>query len=218
MRCARFVSINIILLCLVLFTGTVAPVYAQEAAPTNNRAGLVVVYEDGTVESRCVGFEEATISGFDLLTRGDFVVRSDVTSMGASVCSVDGQGCGEGEDCFCQCKSSTCTYWSYWQLLPDGWRYANTGAATVQVHNGDVQGWVWGASKSNAPAENAPPALTFADICSPNAPIHGLVTEPTASQTGVAITQGGLVALVVAVPLLLGGAWWLWQRRKAVQP
>ena len=33
-----------------------------------------------------------------------------------------------------------------------------------------------------------------------------------------ALTQSGLVALVVAIPLLLGGAWWLLQRRKVVQP
>jgi hypothetical protein len=196
------------------------PASLRAATPETplQQAGLVVVYEDGTVDSRCVAFDDESISGYDLLARGGFVARTEVTSMGASVCSVDGQGCGEGEDCFCQCKSSTCTYWTYWQLLPDGWRYANAGAATLQVHEGDVQGWVWGESKPNSPAENTPPALTFAQICHADAAIYGLEPMPTVSQTGYALTQSGLVALVVAVPLLLGGAWWLLQRRRVVQP
>jgi hypothetical protein len=214
----RCTGIVFLFLCALIGAGYAASLYAATPAPPMQHAGLVVVYEDGTVDSRCVAFDEESISGYDLLARGGFVARTEVTSMGASVCSVDGQGCGEGEDCFCQCKSSTCTYWTYWQLLPDGWRYANAGAATLQVQNGDVQGWVWGASKPNALVEGAPPALTFADICHADATIYGIEEMPTVSQTGYALTQSGLVALVVAIPLLLGGAWWLLQRRKAVQP
>jgi hypothetical protein len=198
--------------------GGSAPVLAQSAEPLH-RAGVVVVHEDGSVVSRCVGFNEESINGYDLLARGGFAPRSEVTSMGASVCSLDGQGCDAGEDCFCQCKSSTCVYWTYWQLLPEGWRYSNAGAATVAVQDGDVQGWVWGESKPNAAAQNGPPALSFDDICSANAPIYGLAEEATTvSQVGVGIEQPWLVAFVIAVPLLLGGAWWLWQRRKEVQP
>lgn len=148
--------------------------------------------------------------------------------MGAMVCSVDGQGCGEGEDCFCQCKSSTCAYWTYWQLRPDGWRYSNAGAATVQVDNGDVQGWVWGDSKPNAEAKSTPPKLTFADICTGDAVVYGMAATTAVttvdgetdsiSQVGFGISQVGVAAIVVGAPLLVGGAWWLWQRRKGIQP
>lgn len=200
--------------------GVQGPVPLRAATPDAplQQAGLVVVFADGTVESRCVGFTEEAITGYDLLAAGDFVARTEITSMGPSVCSVDGQGCGDGEDCFCQCKSSTCTYWTYWQWLPDGWRYANAGAATLQVRHGDVQGWVWGESKPNSPSENAPPPLAFGDICHADATIYGIAEMPTVAQTGYALTQMGLVALVIAIPLLVGGAWWLLQRRKVVQP
>lgn len=222
---ALYRTLLTLLFTSLLGAGLRAPAYAAEVAPPTNRAGLVVVFEDGTVASRCVGFDAESVSGYDLLTRGEFAARTEVTSMGASVCSVDGQGCGDGEDCFCQCKSSTCVYWTYWQLLPDGWRYANAGAATLQVHDGDVQGWVWGASKPNAPAESAPPALTFADICNSDAVVYGISdgtsnstdAPAVATQGNVNVTQPVMVILVIALPLLLGGAWWLLQRRKVVQ-
>jgi hypothetical protein len=206
-----------LLLALLATIRYSAPVSALTGMPTTNQAGLVVVHADGSVVSRCVGFNEESISGFDLLVRGDFAPRSEVTGMGASVCSVDGQGCGEGEGCFCQCKSSTCTYWTYWQQLPEGWRYSNAGAATVQVHDGDVQGWVWGESKPNASAESAPPPLAFTDICNTDAVIYG-IDEAAASvtaSTNAASSQLWMIAVVIALPLLLGGVWWLRQQRQA---
>src|SRR4029079_8127515 len=105
--------------------GASAPAYAQGAEEALHKAGVVVVQEDGSVESRCVVFPEESISGYELLVRGGFAPRSEVTAMGVSVCSVDGQGCDAGQDCFCQCKSATCRYWTFWQHLPDGWRYSN---------------------------------------------------------------------------------------------
>jgi hypothetical protein len=206
-----------LLLAWLAGTGMAAPVFAQGDEPATNRAGLVVVFDDGSVANRCVGFGEESISGYDLLVHGGFAPRSEVTSMGASICSLDGQGCGEGEDCFCQCLSSPCIYWTYWQQLPEGWRYSNAGPATVQVRDGDVQGWVWGESRPNAAAESAPPELTFADICAADAVLYG--ADGTFSATPAAnTTQGWLVALVVGAPLLAGAGWWLLQRRKVVQP
>lgn len=190
-----------------------APVYAQGGEQPVKRAGIVVVQGDGSAESRCVGFSEESINGYELLVRGGFVVRSEVTSMGVSVCSVDGQGCGDGQDCFCQCLSSPCIYWTYWQRLPEGWRYAGTGSAVTQVNDGDIQAWVWGESKTNAASENEPPALAFTDICTADATIYGI--EPASdSTTDGLLGQSWMVAMVVAVPLLLAAAWWLQQRRK----
>ncbi len=192
---------------------------ALTVEPTTNQAGVVVVQTDGSVTSRCVGFNEESISGYELLVRGDFAARTEATSMGASVCSVDGQGCGEGEACFCQCKSSTCAYWTYWRLLPEGWRYSNAGAATVQVHDGDVQGWVWGDSKPNASAENQPPALLFTAICNSDAVIYGIEQASSVATSDVSADRSApwSVALVMGAPLILGGAWWLWQRQRGVQ-
>lgn len=216
-----------------------APVLAAE--PTTNRAGLVVVKMDGSVVSRCVGFEEESIDGYELLVRGDFALRADVTSVGTSICSVDGEGCGQGADCFCQCKSSTCEYWTYWQWLPDGWRYSNAGATTMRVSDGDVQGWVWGDTRPDILAENAPPVTTFAEICRADAVVYGIeeaISTPTSSldeatldeatvneatsaepvgevsQIGVGISQLWLMALVVLIPLLFGGVLLVRRQRK----
>ena len=204
-----------LLLALLAVMSNHAPVVALTVMPTTNQAGLVVVHADGSVVSRCVGFNEESISGYELLVRGDFAPRSEVTGMGASVCSVDGQGCGEGADCFCQCKSSTCVYWTYWQQLPEGWRYSNAGAATLQVHDGDIQGWVWGESKPNASAENAPPPVAFTDICNSDAVIYGINEAASAANSASTDTsQLWTVGIVIALPLLLGGVWWLWQQRR----
>lgn len=230
-----------LLLLLTLFVGKAAIFPAPAiAAESPNRAGLVVVKMDGSVVSRCVGFEEENIDGYELLVRGGFALRADVTSVGTSICSVDGEGCGEGTDCFCQCKSSICEYWTYWQLLPDGWRYSNAGATTMRASDGDVQGWVWGDTRPNVLAESTPPNTTFAEICSAEAVVYGIVVSDTeasdnesdistpievpdgdsaervgeASQIGVGISQPWLVALVVVIPLLLGGLLLLRRQRR----
>jgi hypothetical protein len=212
-------SLLLLLLAALAATGWRSPLLAQTASTPANQAGLVVVHADGSVVNRCVAFDEESISGYELLVRGGFAPRSEVTAMGASVCSLDGQGCGEGEDCFCQCQSSPCAYWTFWQQLPEGWRYSNAGPANVQVHAGDVQGWVWGESKPNSSAESVPPSLAFGDICSSDAVIYGIEgSGVNAPNPGAAMTQPWMVALVVGAPLLLAGAWWLWQRRGMVQP
>lgn len=220
MQNRRLVTQNLFLsflLTLCITAGWSAPALAQDEVEPN-QAGIVVVHADGSVISRCVGFTEESITGYDLLVRGEFAIRSDVTAMGASVCSVDGQGCGEGEDCFCQCQSSPCVYWTYWQLLPEGWRYSNAGPATVQVRDGDVQGWVWGESKPNAPAESAPPVLTIGDICKVGAEIFGVEGATAEPSSSAEVMRWGMLALVIATPLIIIGVWWLLQRRKAVQP
>jgi hypothetical protein len=207
-----------VILASVGVLGWSMPVAAQTTEHEFNQAGLIVVHEDGTVTSRCVGFTDETISGYELLVRGDFALRSEVGSMGAEICSLDGEGCGEGEDCFCQCQTSVCRYWTYWQLGPDGWRYSSIGASNSSVGNGAVDGWVWGDSRPNGPSENPPPQLTFADICSADATIYGVASRTSYGFSPDTMSQSWVVALVVAIPLLLGGGWWLLRQRRRVQP
>jgi hypothetical protein len=213
---------GVLFLLLLFVAGWQIPVAAQEIDPALNRAGLVVVHEDGTTISRCVGFVEEQISGYELLVRGEFAPRADATSIGTSICSLEGKGCGEGENCFCQCQSSPCIYWTYWQGEADGWSYAGIGAGNTLVGDGDVEGWVWGESRPNAPGEIAPPPLAFADICTADAVIYGVGEVSTAepgvsSATSYAINAPlWMVALIVGVPLLLGAGWWLSQARKRV--
>lgn len=84
--------------------------------------------------------------------------------MGATICRLDGEGCAyPQESCFCQCEGSPCVYWSYWRLGGEGWTYSNLGAGNATVRAGDVDGWRWG--EGSVDRAEAPPSLTFADIC-----------------------------------------------------
>lgn len=157
------------------------PVRAQE----DGRAGLVIVTGSGDVITRCVDFAGDSIRGDELLARSGLAVVSDPqSSMGATVCSIEGVGCKyPAQDCFCKCQGSPCVYWSYWRYgEADGWNYSGMGASNTQVRDGAVEGWVWGDGTSGEAPE--PPALTFADICTVevlNEPQVGTVTTPVAA-------------------------------------
>jgi hypothetical protein len=127
---------------------------------------------DGNLLTRCVEFSEAEISGYDVLERAGFEVVRKAEGLGGLVCSIDGVGCPIDE-CWCQCKGSTCTYWSYWHLAGDQWSYSTLGADAHRVQDGAVEGWNWGQ-------EEPPPLLPFEQICAPPATA---TPDPTATPT-----------------------------------
>lgn len=186
------------------------PLHAQE---TTDRAGLVVVHEDGTVVTRCIGLaaEESSISGLELLQRSGLDLYTDAGGVGTSICRLDGQGCGPEADCFCQCQSSDCRYWSYWQLDGAEWRYANLGASATTVAAGSVEGWVWGAGEMGDVNAGHPPPMSLAEICPADAVVYG-PEGISAPALGLNLPIGAL-AWVLGGPLLLVGGGWLWRRR-----
>lgn len=150
------------IIAILLLTAT--PAAAQE----EKRAGLVIVHGDGRVTTQCIAFAEDAISGADLLTRSGFDLSIEASSMGATICRIDGEGCAfPGEACFCQCQGSPCVYWSYWRLDAGEWRYSNLGAGNTVVRAGDVDGWRWGQGAVDK--AEAPPAVTFQEICAASA-------------------------------------------------
>jgi hypothetical protein len=212
---------------LILAAGLVAPVRAQQSEP--HRVGLVVVHGDGSVASACVAFSEEGISGAELLRRsGMEVTLGAYGGLGYGVCAIGDEGCAAGQDCFCQCRSAPCAYWVYSHRNPDGsWAISGSGASGWQVHNGDVDGWVWGDGST------APPAVTFEQVCpsdmgaalpatptvvleSPSptitsAPLPSPVL-PTATpvpQTKASVHGGGSAGYVVFGIVALGLAGWL---------
>jgi hypothetical protein len=131
----------LLLLFLLLFlssAGLYLPdLYAQES----NRAGLVVLFGDGTYVTRCVEFTEAEISGYELLVHSNLgiEVKAD-PGMGVLVCRIGPEGCPP-DDCMCGFPPN---YWSYWHRVEGEWVYAYAGASANMVQNGDIDGWVWG--------------------------------------------------------------------------
>ncbi len=144
-----------------------------------NRAGIVVSYENVT-ETRCVEFDQPGITGADLLSRSGLAVVSEGSGLGTAVCSIDGVGCGDPNDCWCQCHGATCRYWAYFTLDGGQWTYSPVGAARRKVSDGDVDGWTWGLGVAGA--ASPPNAMTFEDVCPEVEPATIVPPLPSATE------------------------------------
>lgn len=180
---------------------------APAAGAAVHHAGLVVIFEGGRTETYCIEFSEDEINGAELLQRSGLeVVFSSGSGFGAGICRIEGTGCGDPGDCFCQCRGASCAYWSYWTLHDGTWRYQPLGASQRQVHDGDVDAWVWGNGRSppesdgsvcRAPAASPPraqPTPTVAPRPTSPAATNGQPTSPAAASP----TQRDVAATVVA--------------------
>jgi hypothetical protein len=185
---------GLLLLCLAV-TLSVAGTMAAEP----DQAGLVVLMDDGRVETRCITFDEAEISGAELLARSglDHII-DPASGMGLIVCQIEGVGCDHpAEPCFCQCMGGgECVYWNYFYRDPyeEEWTYSGLGAAMHQVRAGSVDAWVWGDGRT-------PPAgeLDFDAICAPPTPVpieapESTVPVPPASTNTLTATSAAISA------------------------
>lgn len=184
---------RLLILCLPLL---VLLLPAQTQGQTTNRAGIVVKFSDGRVQTSCVSFQSESISGLELLQSTGLDVIAQSSGGNAAVCKIGGDGCAfPAEPCFCKMGGGQQSlYWAYWRLNGDAWRYAAQGASSVRVTNGDVDGWAWGTG--NVQSGAAPPVTTFDQICpavQPEpvqpAPEPTAKPAPTARPTAVPVPQ-----------------------------
>src|SRR6185436_6871140 len=111
------------------------------------------------------------------------------------VCQLEGVG-PDGDDCFAQYPD----FWGYWHHTgDDGWTWANAGAATAVIADGDMDGWSWGSGDTGA-THPSPPALRFDDVCEPKpsptpdpepSPTPAPTPRPTHPPSSAPPTQGG---------------------------
>ena len=170
----------LLLLPLISVISAISPEPGRAQA-IGNQAGLVVVHGDGRVITRCVAFSEPQISGADLLSRSGMSLVVEAGPLGLTICSVNGEGC-PSTDCFCECHGTPCVYWNYYYGNADGsWTYANVGAASRQITDGDVDAWLWGESST------VPPGLTIDAICGQARPgrAEPIAVSPPAQETPV---------------------------------
>lgn len=154
------------LVALLLLLATA--VLAQGEPPP--QAALVVVGEDGAVLTRCVTLQDGPVTGVTLLEQAAVTPVFQASSAGTAVCALVGVGC-PASDCFCQCQSSPCRYWSYFHRQADGtWTYSGVGAAGWTLNAGDADAWVWGDGSQ------LPPALTWEELCP--APVTATPASP----------------------------------------
>jgi len=187
---------------------------AQEADGFS-RAGLVVVIsagdgQEGQVIERCVAFPEAQISGYELLQRADLPLVIEVVGQGVQMCSIADVGC-PSDNCFCGCQGGAdCRYWSYWQVVDGGWRYATVGAGGNQLRHGQVDGWVWGLG--GVDGATAPPARAFTQICGLAQPAAAPGSPPPAAEPAAGAGWPALAVFGLLVAILGAG---LLRRRRA---
>jgi hypothetical protein len=156
---------------------------AQIQGQTANRAGVVVRFSDGRVQTSCVAFNSESISGLDLLQRTGLDVIAQNSGGSAAVCKIGADGCAfPAEPCFCKFGGGQQgQYWAYWRLGGGAWQYSAQGASSRRVTNGDVDGWAWGSGSVQSGA--LPPVISFEQIC-PAAPVEPTSPpRPTAQPT-----------------------------------
>lgn len=159
----KWYSISALLPLLVLLAALI-PAQGQAQEGATNRAGIVVRYGNGQVQSACVHFSEDEITGYDLLSRSGLAFVAQQTGIGVAVCKIGGDGCDyPAEDCFCKRDGARAIYWAYHLLDADTWRYSNVGLVSIKVRDGVVHGWAWGSGDSSSGAQ--PPTLSIAAIC-----------------------------------------------------
>lgn len=149
------------------------PACAQTAGSA--RAGVVVRFEDGNEDSRCITFEgdgregdAEGISGIAALrTTGLSIVTKDFGGeLGEAVCKIGEVGT---DDC-----SFDAGFWHYLHGTPDGgWEAAQMGPTSYRVHDGDVEGWSWTPANSEGIEPGAGASLE--EICAVGA---GAEDEP----------------------------------------
>ncbi len=170
---------SIIFSVLLIALGTVL---AQADDP--NKVGLVVVRGSGEVIQQCVEFSDDEISGYELLERSGLDFNADVGSgLGAAVCRIDNEGCTyPEEDCFCQCQGTPCVFWIYWHLVDGDWQFSQLGAASHNLKDGDVDGWIWGEGSPQSGGVRPPPA-SFEEICGRSSKYATATLTPTSTPT-----------------------------------
>jgi len=214
-----------------LHPGAVKP----EAAQAESRAALIVQFGDGSYVTRCVSFAGDSISGLELLTRSGL----PAALWGGAVCRIQDEGCDYPvQPCFCQCKGSSCQYWSYWHWRPDSvssspgsgaWAYSQIGSGDYPVRHGDIDAWLWGN------AQTSPVELSFGAICGPSDVATDAVGEtathledgeaqqphteggetkiPSTRQSGESVSLNQYAIFVVMAIALAAGFWFVRRRQ-----
>lgn len=219
-----------LLIALTVGKGTTPAAWATATAdavtPGLQRAGLVVRYADGSVQTACVTFAEPTISGLELLQRAGFTLTVNYNAgLGGAVCSLNGTGCSyPAQDCFCRCQGAACEYWAYYHRTANGWNYSAVGASSFVVRDGALEGWSWGPG--NFAQGTEPPLLSFETVCPPvassPADAAGRASEAAAAlqsrsfpwpSAGTGSLANYAAYLLLALAILAAGGW-AWTRQR----
>ena len=199
---------------VLALAGTAGAALAEE--PADGRAGLVVRFGDGSVQTACLDLgPDGQATGEELLQAAGLQPVLEYSALGGIVCQIGAQGCGFPEQsCWCQCKGDPCVYWRYFHQVEGDWVYATVGASSHLVRAGQVEGWVWGAGDGGE--GDLPPLLSLEEICAEASTIAALegaeafyTPAPAGlagSSAGAALAAGQSVGLAAPIALAAGEA------------
>ena len=176
---------------------------APAQAAAEHRA-LVVVDTGTTTYRQLITFTEDSVTGVHALElAGANPVIYTYSGQGGAVCRLFGVGRDSGPGCLGGADGDN-RYWAYFRA-PSGtssFAYSRAGAGSVQVHDGDVEGWKFGTGA--APAWSAVPApsttTTVAPAPRPTAPpVGGSGPGPAGGGSGpTSVGSGPVPAPIVA--------------------
>ena len=157
-----FRRLAVLLLIASAALGTVVLPSSPAGGGATNRAGVVVRQSDGSVRDMCVFFDEAEITGYELLERSGIEFQDSGGEFFArAICKIGPDGCdtSQGGPCFCDSSKS----WNYFirNKGDSTWGHSSQGPDERKVRDGYLDGWSWGAN-GGAPQ---PPSLSFGDVC-----------------------------------------------------
>ncbi len=143
-RCTSFL--------FLFFTIIVGPAWAI------NLAGLVIRNSTGEVITRCVEFEEESLSLSDLLQRSGFMRVLSENEQGTFVCYLHNDGQMDPTQCTGTPGEPT---WNLYRRIGTTWEFLDLPISAVTAVHGDVFGFVYAPQSAGI----LPPERTFADVC-----------------------------------------------------
>lgn len=162
-----------------------SPLAATCAGAGPNHAALVAEHADGSVVTRCVAFEAASITGEQLLDSSGVAWSGETFGgNGRAVCAIDSEPAR-----YASCPGSD----SYWAIFDSGgsgkWQLSAVGISSLKLADGDAEGFRY-VSSAGDPAP-PPPA---AGVCSAGASSGGGSDAVAPTRAGAA-TPGAAAGL-----------------------
>lgn len=122
-------------------------------ASAAHHAYVVVEHSSSATLQKCVGFSGDSIDGQSLMDKSGIKYQAqDYGTLGKAVCQIDNEPAQ-----FTKCLSDSGPWWLLFVETGGQWQSAQTGYATVAIHDKEALGWVYTAAASPSPPPLAKP-------------------------------------------------------------
>ncbi len=155
----RYIVLFLALLLLVTLSTSVA-----FGNGTTKQVGLVIYHSNGAFHTEIVTVP-SNATTFNVLKAANITLVSHDSGWGPAVCAIDGDGCTDPNNCFCDPNH----FWAYWHLKSDNtWEASSVGVGAYTPQDGAVEGFSWSGFDANWNPTVQPPVFTFDQIAESN--------------------------------------------------